>query len=500
MRFVIAQMRHETNTFSPRPTPLSAFNRASKTDEPLQGEEAIKVCLGSKSAAAAFIDIATAQGDEVVMPLLASAVPSGIVTAAAFEKMATTIVDAVRAGCDAVMLDLHGAMVTEDYVDAEGELLTRIRLAAPGIPIAVALDFHANFSRSLIDHATVITGYRTYPHIDVYETGVRAANTLMKTLQGTTQPVIYWRTLPMLTHMLRQTPSAQPMKDIMDLAIAAERSGAVLNASVFGGFPLSDIPDAGLTVVIVADNLQGPAAQQLLRELCQMAWARRADFVFPVEPLAVSVSRAKHATNGPVLLVDHGDNCGAGGTTDDMTVLSEVLQQKLQNLVAGPFWDPHAVAVLISAGIGETVTVDVGGKTDIPALGMKGRPLTLTGCVRCITDGNYQVRGPMYTGMMLSLGRTVVFDVQGALIVICEKPQEPFDTGVFTHAGIDPSHHDYILIKSRQHFRAGFEPIVNEVILVAGPGVCSSDYSQFPFQSLKRPIYPLDTHTAFANT
>src|SRR5690606_29733042 len=227
--------------------------------------------------------------------------------------------------------------------------------------------------------------------------------------------------------------------------------GAVLNASVFGGFPLSDIPFAGLTVVIVADNRQGPAAQQLLRELCQMAWARRADFVFPVEPLAVSISRAKRATNGPVLLVDHGDNCGAGGTTDDMTVLSEVLQQGLQNLVAGPFWDPHAVAVLISAGIGATVTLDVGGKTDIPALGMKGRPLTLTGYVRCITDGNYQVRGPMYTGMTLSLGRTVVFDVQGALIVICEKPQEPFDTGVFTHAGIDPSHHEYILIKSRQH-------------------------------------------------
>ncbi|WP_265921149.1 M81 family metallopeptidase [Cupriavidus nantongensis] len=494
MRFVIALMRHETNTFSPIATPLSAFNRGS-TDGPLYGDDAVRACQGTNSAAAAFIDIARQQGDEFVMPLMANAVPSGMVTAEAFESMAATIVAAVRAGCDAVMLDLHGAMVAEGYPDAEGELLARIRAVAPEMPIAVALDFHANFSAALVDNATVIAGYCTYPHVDVYETGARAARTLMAALRGEAQPVLLWRTLPMLTHMLRQTPRAQPMKDIMERAMTAERDGEVLNASVFGGFPLADIPHTGLAVVIVAEATTIEAGRRLLDELCGMAWQRRADFVFPIEPMAESIARARALPQGPVVLVDHGDNCGAGGPTDEMTVLGEVLRQGLEGVVAGPFWDPGAVAELIAAGVGQSVTLDVGGKTDMPALDLKGRPLRLTGRVQCITDGNYQVTGPMFTGMKLSLGRTVVLDVAGTLVVICEKPQEPFDTGVFTHAGIDLSRRKYILIKSRQHFRAGFEPIASEIVLVAGPGVCSSDYSQFPFRNLRRPIYPLETHT-----
>ena len=495
MRFVIALMRHETNTFSPIPTPLRAFNRGSTTGGPLRGEDAVRACRGTNSAAAAFMDLVEKQGDEFVMPLMANAVPSGVVTADAFESMAAIIVDAVRDGCDGVMLDLHGAMVAEGFPDAEGELLARIRAVAPDVPIAVSLDFHANFSAALIDNATVIAGYCTYPHVDVYETGARAARTLMAALRGESKPVMLWRTLPMLTHMLRQTPREQPMKDIMDRAMAAERDGEVLNASVFGGFPLADIPHTGLTVVIVADAGHTDAARRLLDDLCHMAWERRADFVFPIEPMEDSIARARTAETGPVILVDHGDNCGAGGPTDEMTVLGEVLRQGLEGVVAGPFWDPAAVARLIDAGVGSTVTLGVGGKTDMPALGLKGRPLTLTGRVQCITDGNYQVTGPMFTGMKLSLGRTVVLDVEGTLVVICEKPQEPFDTGVFTHAGIDLSRRKYVLIKSRQHFRAGFEPIAKDIVLVAGPGVCSSDYSLFPFRNLRRPIYPLETDT-----
>ncbi len=320
MRFVIALMRHETNTFSPIATPLSAFNRGS-TDGPLYGDDAVRACQGTNSAAAAFIDIARQQGDEFLMPLMANAVPSGMVTAEAFESMAATIVEAVRAGCDAVMLDLHGAMVAEGYPDAEGELLARIRAVAPEMPIAVALDFHANFSAALVDNATVIAGYCTYPHVDVYETGARAARTLMAALRGEAQPVLLWRTLPMLTHMLRQTPRAQPMKDIMERAMTAERDGEVLNASVFGGFPLADIPHTGLAVVIVAEATTIEAGRRLLDELCGMAWQRRADFVFPIEPMAKSIARARALPQGPVVLVDHGDNCGAGGPTDEMTVL-----------------------------------------------------------------------------------------------------------------------------------------------------------------------------------
>ncbi len=498
MRFVVAQCRHETNTFSPIPTPLSSFCRGTgANDGPVYGEAAIRAIEKTSSAAAAFIDMIRAQGDEFVMPVLANAVPSGTVTAEAFEAIAGCVVDAVREGCDAVLLDLHGAMVAEGYPDAEGELLRRIRAVAPDVPIAVALDFHANFSEALIQNATAIAGYCTYPHIDIYETGARVAQTLMAALRGEAQPVILWRRLPMLTHMLRQTPLHQPMKDIMDRAMAAEANGEVLNASVFGGFPLADIPYVGLSIVIVADVQRQEAAQQLLDELSAMAWSRRADFIVPIEPMDVSIANAKALEAGPVVLVDHGDNCGAGGPTDEMSVLAEVIRQGLTDVVAGPFWDPQAVAQLIAAGEGAQVTLAVGGKTDTPALGLKGKPLTLTGRVARITDGNFRVTGPMFTGMQLSLGRTAVLDIgHGVRVFVCEKPQEPFDAGVFTHAGIDLNTVRYILIKSRQHFRAGFEPIAKHIVLIAGPGVCSSDYSLFPFKHLSRPIYPLEPELA----
>ena len=493
MKVVIALVRHETNTFSPIATQLQSFCRGTRKDGPAYGETARELCENTNSAAAAYLDLARSLDAEVDFAIVANAVPSGIVEKQAFEHIADTVIEAVSKGCDAVLLDLHGAMVAEGYPDAEGELLRRIKAIAPaGVPVVVALDFHANFSEALIRNASVITGYRTYPHVDLYETGERGCRTLRRMLAERLETTILWRRLPMLTHMLKQTPASEPMKAIMDRAIEAETNGEVLNASIFGGFPLADIPHVGLSVVIVADKRNTQQAEALLDELCQMAWERRDAFVYEVEPLAETISRARQLEQGPVILVDHGDNCGAGGVTDVMAVLKEVMRQGLTDVVAGPFWDPSAVAVLAEAGVGQTVTIDIGGKTDMPALALKGEPLTVTGKIVKITDGTFQVTGPMFTGMWLSLGRTVVLESRGVLIFVCEKPQEPYDTGVFTHAGVDPFGKKYVLIKSRQHFRAGFEKDAKHIELIAGPGVCSSDYDIFPFKHLTRPIYPLD--------
>lgn len=486
MRLVLATLRHETNTFSPLPTPLSAFS-------PISGTKAIGIYRGTNNPIAAYMDIAERQGAEYVVPLIANAHPSGAVDQAAFDEMATAICDAVRTGCDGVMLDLHGAMVTQAHDDGEGELLRRIRAIAPELPIAVALDFHTNLSAAMIANATVIAGYCTYPHIDMAETGRRAGETLIRTLAGEVRPVMLWHSLPMLTHMLRQTPLEQPMKDIMDRAKAAEAGGEVLNASVFGGFPLADIPHVGLGAVVVGDGDGGAAAAgSLLDELMDLAWRRRGDFVFEIEPVATSLARAKELDGGPIILVDHGDNCGAGGPQDNMEVLEQVLRLGLEDVAAGPVWDPDSVAQMIEAGVGAEVSLQLGGKTDSPALALAGRPLAVRGIVRCITDGRFVVTGPMATGSPMNLGRTAVLRTGGVDIVVSERRYEPFDTGCFTHAGIDPAAKRYVLIKSRQHFRAGFGPIAKHVVLVAGPGVCGSDYTAFDFKHLRRPIYPLD--------
>lgn len=495
-RFVTAVFMHETNTFSSIPTPLSDFGRYSGYNGPVTGEAAMAAYRGTKLPVAAYIDLAEEAGAELDFAIAAQATPSGPAEDLVLEQVAEQICASVKRGCDALFLDLHGGMVTKGYDDPEGELLRRIREAAPDLPIAVAFDFHTNMSQATVENATVITGYCTYPHIDTYETGMRAGRTLLRALAGEVDPVILWHSLPLLTHLNCQTPSRQPMKDIMDMAMKAEAEGTVLNASVFGGWPLADIPHVGVHGVIVADRRsQTNAGQALLHDLMALTWERRDEFFFQVEPVAQSIAAAKAMTDGPIVLADHGDVAGSGGSTDVPDVLAEVIAQGLENVCAGPFWDPATVEQMQAAGVGAQVTIQLGGKTDFPVIGLTGHALELSGVVRCITDGTFTVTGPKNTGTRENIGRTAVLDTGTIEIVICEHRHEPCDLGVFTHAGIDPARKAYILIKSRQHFRAGFGPIMKGVVMVSGPGICTSDYGLFPWKNVRRPIYPFDPET-----
>ncbi len=492
MKFVSAMMRHETNTFSPLPTLLQDFCQGTGPGGPDYGTAAADSFRGTDNCIGAYVDIAESMGAEIDVAIAACASPSGPVDTAAYEHMCGTICDAVAKGCDAVLLDLHGAMVTETYDDGEGELLRRIRAVAPDVPIAVGLDFHTNFSAAMAQHATVITGYRTYPHIDIGETGARAMHTLLRAIDGEVDPVIFWKVMPMMTHLNMHTPSREPMKAIMDRAIQAETDGEVLTASVFGGFPLADIRHAGLATVIVADR-NNPNGLALCDELSNKAWQYRADFVFESATLSEAIAEAKSYSDGPILMADHGENVGSGGMTDVMDSLEAVLRAGFEDMVVGPVWDPAAVKELQAAGIGAEVTIDLGGKTDMPSINRKGQPLRVSGKVTNLSDGNYVITGPMMTGMKATVGDSAVLELPGNVeIIICSIRLEPYDIGPYTQAGIDPATKKYILLKSRQHFRAGFEDIALHIVMVPGGGVCSSDYDLFDFQNIPRPMYPLD--------
>jgi microcystin degradation protein MlrC len=233
-------------------------------------------------------------------------------------------------------------------------------------------------------------------------------------------------------------------------------------------------------------------AEQLRDSLLAMAWERRAQFVFDIEPMAASIARAETLDQGPIILVDHGDNVFSGGTQDVMDSVAECFKQGLRDMAVGPIWDPASVALMIDAGVGANVTLQLGGKTDMPAIGLKGTPLKVSGKVRRITDGRYRVTCPMETGIILDHGISVVLDTDAAEILVCSERMEAYDLGVFRHAGIEPTAKRYLLIKSRQHFRAGFEPIARHIVYLAGPGVTGSDYGLFGFTKIPRPIYPLD--------
>ena len=483
-KIVVAMMMHETNTFSPVPTPLGAFR-------PLSGPQAVEEFRDTNTQLGGFLHVAEGMGAEIAVPIAAGAHPSGYVERVAYEDMCDAIVGAIRGGCDAAFLALHGAMVAEHVDDGEGELLRRVRAVAPRLPVAVGLDFHAHMTARMVDNATVIAGYCTYPHVDMAETARRAGRTLARSLDGEVAPAMVWGSRAMMTSTLEHTPSRQPMKDIMDVAMGAEQRGDVLAASVFGGFPHADIPHVSCSAVVVCDRRPEPG-HALVERLMDMAWERRAAFLYQGAPLAEQIARARTLGDGPIVLVDHGDNTASGGTQDVMSVIAEVMRQGLDDVVAGPICDPTSVARILEAGTAASVTLSLGGKIDMPEIALPGKPLSVTGKVTRITDGEFVVTGPMATGTRVRMGKTAVLDTGAVQIVVSERRSEPFDQGVFTHCGIDPRRKRYVLIKSRQHFRAGFEPIARHIVLCDGDGVTSSDLTRFTYKNRRRPLYPFE--------
>ena len=489
MRVVIAMMKHETNTFSPVPTPIERFARGYPL--PPRGEDALKAFKGTGSAMAAFIDICEREGWGMVTPIAAQAAPSAPVQDAAYKEISDAIAEAVATGCDAVMLDLHGAMVTESMEDGEGALLERLRGIAPDVPIAVALDMHTNLYPAIADNATTLAGYQTYPHIDNYETGTRAGEVLVRVIKGAVTPTLAWGNRPMLPHVMRQGTDDFPNKEIQERAAGMEKSGEAVIATLFSGFPHADIHNAGLSAVVVTDN-DPEAAQRLCDELLEMAWQDREAWVYKIEPLEESLARAKQIDDGPVVLLDHYDNAASGGTQDTMTVLGAILDAGLEDVAAFAICDAQAVQELIAAGVGNEATVMLGGKLDMPSIDKRGEPREVTGKVKLISDGLYRNLGPASTGLLMDMGPTVVFDTGKVEIVVISRQQEPNDKNAFLSLGIDPARKKYLMLKSRIHYRAGFRDIAKEVIECAGTGVCTSDYDQLTFRNVRRPIFPLD--------
>lgn len=495
MKFVIAQMQHETNTFSPVPTPLAAFGPRG----PYFGADALQATRGTVSAMAAFIDLAGKAGARVVTPVAAWANPSGPVDGLAYDRICDAITAAVGDGCDALLLDLHGAMVVAGRSDdGEGALLEKVRTLCPRLPIAVSLDLHANVTERMVRNCSVLTGYRTYPHVDQYQSGERAGSILLRMLGGEIDPVVAWANAPILAQTLRQNTGEGAMKDIVEAARSAE-GGEVLAATAFGGFPMADIHEAGISAVVVADA-DPTAAKDACNAILRRAWAQREQFLHRGAPLEESIAQAKRlaeGAGGPILLLDHADNCASGATQDTMYVLREALRQGLTGIAVGPIRDAQAVAQCIEAGIGARVTLAVGGKTDMPAIRRHGEPLIMSGTVGAISDGEYTITGPQFTGMRCSMGRTAVLDTGNARIVLCERGQEPWDRAVFESVGIDPRRQRYLLLKSRMYYRPVFLPLAQGMVLCDAPGVASSDWTQFEYRKLRRPIFPLDREFEF---
>jgi microcystin degradation protein MlrC len=488
-RVLTARFMHETNTFSRVPTDMAMIRRR---DYHLENE--IPVAFrGTRSAFGATFEAADKFGWTLIHPVSANPNPSGIVTDDAFERITAMILDAVDAKgpIDGALLHLHGAMVSDSHEDAEGEFLARLRRRlGPEVPVVVTLDLHANVTQRMADNTSALIAYRTYPHIDQHERAWQGAELLERAMQGEISPKTVIARRPMIYGLDHGRTQRGPIAELIARGEAIEKSGDALVVSICAGFSRANIHDVGPSVTVTVDG--GTAqAQAIAEELMDYAWQTRDFTTVKLLSVAEAVRLAGRGQPGdkPLVVADYTDNPGGGGYGDATAFLKGLVESEVDSTAFHAIWDPEAVQEGMRAGVGANTTLTLGGKTDA-SLG--GGPLSLTGEVVCLTNGRFIAYGPMGGGVERNYGPSMVFRVGGIDIVVITNNGQAVDLGQFTSLGIDPTRYRTVAVKSMQHFRAAFEPIAREVVLVDTGALCSEIYTPELFTKVRRPVWPLD--------
>ena len=494
-KVLTAEFQHESNTFSRVPADLDAFRRRYW----LEGEAAIRERGDANTPLAGFLDVARREGWRIVHPISTGATPSGPVTRAAYEAIAATIVDAVRAerdGLDGILLGLHGAMVAEHLEDGEGELLARIRaVVGPDLPIGITLDPHANVTAAMVTHAQIVVAYKTYPHVDMRDRATQAGEILRRTMAGEISPVTLREAPPMLEEVTGGRTDVGPMVARIAAAIAYEAEPGVFAVSVDGGFGNADIAEVGPTVLVTCEG-DLDKHRAFAHALAEDMWAKRHDnpnVYLSVEDAAAE-AKAFVATSGPLVIADYADNPGGGAYGDSTTLLAALLAANVEDAALGGLVDPQAVTELARHPVGTRVRLALGGKTD-PAIG--GRPLLVEAELLLLSDGRYVGEGAMIGGLEGSFGPTAVIRVGSIDVLVISSAAQMLDLGQFRAFGIEPTAKRVVAVKSMQHFRAAFEPIAGRVIVCDGGALCSPDLTKLPYARTRRPIFPLDPATVW---
>jgi len=483
---VAAELSHETNTFSNVRTDLAAFERVGLR----RGAEISIGLRHSATSFAGFFDGAETH-DFLLVPILAVwATPSGMVDGPTL----TGLVDEIIAGIasarpDGVLLALHGAMVSQLDEDSDGWILQQVRESVgQAIPIVATLDLHANISQRMVEMADVLIGYDTYPHIDQRDRAREACDLVVRLVQHEIRPTSVFIKPPMMPTSQNMTTDREPMAALIAHAREIETQPGVLNVTVAGGFPPANSADTGMSIVVTTDG-DPDAAAAFAQQLAADAWERRYGFLGGVATWDDAADAIRPDAHGPVVLVDIGDNPWTGGPGDSAELLRFLLAEGFNDAAIASITDPAAVQRCIQAGVGNDVSLSLGGHTDL----LHGSPIDVRGYVRLVSDGRYRNFGPMHAGVDVHLGPTAVVVIEGIEVLVTSFAETPIDLNVFRSHGIEPLARRIIALKGKGHFRAAFEPISSRVILVEGPGITGADLSRLDFTRVPRPMWPLDS-------
>ncbi len=485
LRIAAAGFMHETNTFVPRPTTFDDFAVAQQYPGLCFGEDMLRQVSGRNLGIAGFAEVASRAGHRI-MPLCWSfAQPGGVVTDHAFERIAAMIVEPLgRLDPDLVFLELHGAMVTESFEDGEGELMRRVRaVVGPDVPIVCTLDLHGNITRRSVETASLMTAYRTYPHVDWGDTGRRAARFLPDVMRWGAKPATAFQRYDALIPVTAQSTYTEPGKSLYAMIETLERKHGVA-LSLMMGFPPADIAECGPCAFAYGGTQ--PAVDAAVADM--MAAFARAEPAYAAHkplPQAEAVSRAialaKTATK-PVVIADTADNPGAGASSSTTGMTRELLKQKAANAMVLIAHEPEVAAAAHAAGIGATIDATLGVHVDGPGQ----KPLEGPWKVLGLSDGRFVGTGPMLGDARCELGPTALIGKDGVQVLVGSIRQQPLSRNTIRHLGVDPGKLGIIVVKSSVHFRNDFQDFAAEVIVADSPGANPPDRRRLKYKRLPK--------------
>lgn len=483
MHILVAGFQHETNTFAPSKAAYENFVRGEGFPAMVRGQDMLAL-REVNIPAGGFINAVLADGHTVSTVIWAGASPSAHVTRDAYERIAGEIVDAARAGgYDAIYLDLHGAMVAEHLDDGEGELLARVRaVAGPDLPVVASLDLHANVTAQMLQEADGLAAFRTYPHVDMADTGEHTARLLAARLAAGNAWVRAERRLPFLIPINGMCTLLQPSQGVYEELERLEKTPGVASISFAPGFPAADFPECG--PVVWAYGTDAAAVERVTEALYQRVLALEPqwspDFLAPADAVKRAQALAAGASR-PVVIADTQDNPGAGGDANTTGMLRALVEADAQNAALGLLCDPEAVRQATAAGVGNTVRLRLGGQSGVAG----DAPFEGEFVVETLSPGKLRYDGPMMHGMDVDLEAVAGLRLGGVRVVVSATKTQMLDRNLFRVGGVQPEEMAILVVKSSVHFRADFQPIAHEVLVAKAPGPMQADPADLPWTRLQ---------------
>jgi microcystin degradation protein MlrC len=485
MKIAIAQIAHETNTFSNVPTTVELF----KNWEWDYKEKIIETHLEVDDYLGGMIDKCNQLGIEIAPTFSAYTGPSGMITKETYETLEKELITGIQnAGeIDGICLALHGAGVAEGIDDLEGYLLKALRKSIGyRIPIVVTLDLHANVTELMVQEANALLGVNFYPHTDSHVIGREAIELLGQIIQGELDPVMHLEKLPLI--IPTSTTYESPAKDINELCWEWEKEQEILDCTFFHGFPYTDIPDVGVSVITIT-NGDPLLAQKVGSEVANTIWEKRMEFRPDLPTPEDGIQQALSKQGQPIVINETSDNPGGGTPGDGTFLLKAMVEANAPKTCFGFIYDPEVAELAHQAGVGSYIEVELGGKTDL----LHGQPLSLRVYVKSLSNGQFFQSSPMWRGIKVNLGKSARLQTGNVNIIVCSVRAQTFDEQVFLLHGMDVKEYKIVALKSSQHFRAAFQSIAKEIITVDSPGLSTCDLSSFDYKRINRPIFPLDS-------